>query len=539
MENTLVGRCRLLRKLGEGGMGQVWLARHETLQKDVAVKVLPESFAGNAEARERFLREAQAAARLEHPNVIQVLDAGSAGAQPFIVMQYVDGTDLEKILRKKGKLSVDDALSIAKKVALALGAAHRLGIVHRDIKPANIMITKQGRIMVGDFGLARPLDGGGTITSEGMVMGTPHFIAPEQARGEKVDGRSDLYSLGATLYSLVAGKYPFSGNSPMSIAVKHATPTDKPEPLRKVDASIPAEVDQLVQKLMAKRPDERFQTGEEVAQAIDRVKHGPGTMVTVSEDRVLTPRKRRRLLIKGAVVGLLGFFGLIIFLALLGPKPGERALEKAAEAPTNEVRLLRYREVMLQFQGTEWGDRARRAAEAIATEAASRETADAARLQAAGRMSYGELFSKFDQTAARYPEAKAFIDARELELHRARVLARTAKLAGALKSERTEAIEEIKELLLPETLRKHGAGAVIFWIRIGVGFLVGAKGRFEEMEFYKEGLRFRVRESATLPARVVIQRAQPKEKVDTRLVIEWTWAEGDWYLGDKAIQPEK
>jgi predicted Ser/Thr protein kinase len=539
MENTLVGRCRLLRKLGEGGMGQVWLARHETLQKDVAVKVLPENFAGNAEARERFLREARAAARLEHPNVIQVLDAGSANGQPFIVMQYVDGTDLERVLRKKGKLSVDDALSIGKKVALALAAAHKLGIVHRDIKPANVMITKQGRVMVGDFGLARPVDGGGTITTEGMIMGTPHFIAPEQARGEKVDGRSDLYSLGATLYSLIGGRYPFSGNSPMSIAVKHATPTEKPEALRKLDASVPAEVDQLVQKLMAKRPEDRFQTGDELAQAIDRVKHGPGTMVTVSEDRVLTPRKRRRLLIKGALAGIFLLFGLIFFLVLISPKPGERALREAAELPSSELKLLRYREITIRFEGTEWAKRAQRAAEAVASEAATKETAEAARQQAAGKLSFGEYVSRLDQTRARYPEAKAAIDGRETDAHRVRVLARTEKLAAALKSDRAEAIDEIKDLIHPEILRRQGAGATLFWIRVGVGFMLGVKGRFEEIELYKDALRIKPRESATLPARSVIHRAQTKERAEMRVVIEWTWVEGDWYLGEKGIQPER
>jgi hypothetical protein len=451
----------------------------------------------------------------------------------------VDGTDLEQVLRKKGKLTVEDALSIAKKVALALAAAHKLGIVHRDIKPANIMLTKQGRVMVGDFGLARPLDGEGTITSEGMVMGTPHFIAPEQARGEKVDGRSDLYSLGATLYALIAGKYPFSGNSPMSIAVKHATPTDKPDPLRKVDSSIPAEVDQLVQKLMAKKPEDRFQTGEEVAQAIDRVKHGPGTMVTVSEDRVLTPKKRRRLIIKGAVVGLLGFFGLIFFLVLIGPKPGERALQKAAEDPRDEIKLLRYREVVLQFPGTEWAKQAQDRAAAIVLAMAKKELAEAEKLHKDGKLPFGELISRFDASRARHPEAAKAIDQRELELHRARVLVRSEKLATSLKSERAEIFDEIKELVLPETLRKHGPGGVLLGFRVVIGFVLGPKGRFEEIEIYKSGLQVKPRQTATLPARSVIVRPQPRERIEGRVLVEWTWAEGDWYLGEKWLQPEK
>jgi hypothetical protein len=540
MENTVVGKCRLVRKLGEGGMGQVWLARHEVLQKDVAVKVLPANFAADPEARERFLREAQAAARLEHPNVIQVLDAGSAGGSPFIVMQLVEGTDLEKILRKKGKLPVDDALSVGKKIASALAAAHRMGIVHRDIKPANVMITRQGRVMVGDFGLARPVEGGETITTAGLVMGTPHFLSPEQARGEKVDGRSDLYSLGATLYALIGGRYPFSGASPMSIAVKHATPTEKPDPLRKVDPGVPAEVEALVERLMAKRPEERFQTAEEVVTAIDRIKHGSGVLVTVSQERVLTPERKRRLILAGAGVGLLAIFAIALLLVFLRPKPGERALREAGEAGTAELKLLQYRQVVIQFPGTEWARRGQKAAQAIAEEAAAREAAEASRLQAAGKLSFGDLISRLDQTRARYPEARAMVDGREAELHRARVFARSLELAQALTSDRPNALEQIRTLILPETLRQHGQGGVLFWIRLAIGFIVGPKGRFEKVDFFKEGLVLKGRQTAAVPARVVIHRMQPKEeKIDTRIRVEWTWAEGDWYLGDKAIQEEK
>jgi len=193
MENTLLGHCRLLRKLGQGGMGAVWLARHETLDKEVAVKILPDNYANDPEAVPRFLREAKAAARLEHPNVVQVLDAGTDHETHFIVMQFVDGTDLEKTLKKRGPFALADALAVGKRVALALAAAHKLGIVHRDIKPANIMLTKQGRIMVADFGLARDIQGGPTITAAQEAIGTPHYLSPEQARGEAVDGRSDIY----------------------------------------------------------------------------------------------------------------------------------------------------------------------------------------------------------------------------------------------------------------------------------------------------------------------------------------------------------
>ncbi|HVR83490.1 MAG TPA: protein kinase, partial [Planctomycetota bacterium] len=250
LENTLLGHCRLIRKLGEGGMGAVWLARHETLDKEVAVKILPENYANDPESVPRFLREAKAAARLDHPNVVQVLDAGTEGERHFIVMQYVDGTDLEKTLKKKGPFAPADALVVGKRVALALAAAHKMGIVHRDIKPANILLTKQGRVMVADFGLARDVTGGPTITAPQEAIGTPHYLSPEQARGEKVDGRSDLYSLGGTLYTLLTGKTPFTGASPVAIAMKHVSADEKPVPIRELIPTIPEEVQALVETLM-------------------------------------------------------------------------------------------------------------------------------------------------------------------------------------------------------------------------------------------------------------------------------------------------
>jgi len=188
-----LGHCTLQRKLGQGGMGAVYLAHHPGLNKSVAVKVLPGDLAGAPEFRERFIREARLAARLEHPNVVQVYDVGHEQGVHYISMQYVEGKSLDAVLKERKKLSVGEALSTTKRVAAALAAAAKLGIVHRDIKPHNILISKDGVVKVADFGLAKDEDANRSISEPGVVMGTPYYMSPEQAKGEKVDHRSDLY----------------------------------------------------------------------------------------------------------------------------------------------------------------------------------------------------------------------------------------------------------------------------------------------------------------------------------------------------------
>ncbi|HYF01212.1 MAG TPA: serine/threonine-protein kinase, partial [Planctomycetota bacterium] len=393
MENTLVGRCRLVRKIGQGGMGEVWLARHETLQKDVAVKILPADYARHPEAVERFLREARSAARLEHPNVVQVLDAGSQDGTHYIVMQYVDGTDLEKIYRKKGRLSTADALAVARRVALALGAAHKLGIVHRDIKPSNILIArKQGRVMVADFGLAREIGGDAGLTTEGSVMGTPHYLSPEQARGEAVDGRSDLYSLGGTLYTLLSGAMPYTGATPLSVAVKHASPIDRPKPLREIVPDLAPDVEALVDKLMAKNVSERFQSAEEVVAALDRLKSGKSDPSAPAIPAEPAQRRRQLLIAAGIAAGTLLL--LLVLGAALSPGPAEKAFRGAVAARTEEERLARYREVARSFPGTSW---AARAAEEMGR-AFERE------VKAARALPFGEAVGRLEGLRSRHPE---------------------------------------------------------------------------------------------------------------------------------------
>jgi predicted Ser/Thr protein kinase len=540
MENQVLGRCRLVRKLGEGGMGVVWLARHETLDKDVAVKILPATFAADPEAVQRFLREARAAARIDHPNVVPVLDAGSADGVHYIVMAYVEGTDLQKVLARRGRLDVGDALAIAKKVAQALGAAHRLGLVHRDIKPSNILVTRQGRVMVTDFGLAREIGAGATVTATDEILGTPQFLSPEQARGERIDGRSDLYSLGATLYAFLAGRPPYGRGSAVSIALKHADPKERPEPLRSIVPDVPAEVEGLVEKLMAKRPEDRFQTADEVVAAVDRIKRGGGgTLVTVTEDKVLTPRRRRRLLLAGAGVGAAALVGLVFFLAVLGPGPAERAFRAAAAARTEAERILRYKEVAQRFPGTEWAERAGREAEALRRKALDREIEEALAPAQGGRVSPGAALARLDLVRARYPENAADIDRRERDLHRARLLERTRDFAERVKTLRRGEGHRLQDFVSPEVRRKVGEGGVGAFVGFVVGLIHEWAGRPERIEVLEEGLEIDNRKTASVRYRAVLYNERRQERFPQSGRIHWVWQEGDWYLAEKPVEAEK
>src|SRR5688572_9061966 len=205
-------------------MGQVFLAQDETLERRVAIKVIAQSLAGEGVARSRFLREARAMAGVEHPNVVRIYAFGEAEGHLYIVMEYVEGETLAARLARMTRLAVSDSLRIASEVAQALSAAWRRGIVHRDVKPANILIDAEDRVKVADFGLARAVRAAGgsdsDTTSDGMVVGTPHYMSPEQALGEETDFRSDIYSLGIVLFEMLGGQKPFTGRSPVEVIGK-------------------------------------------------------------------------------------------------------------------------------------------------------------------------------------------------------------------------------------------------------------------------------------------------------------------------------
>ena len=257
----------IIEKLGEGGMGVVYKARDIRLQRFVALKLLPWADASNPERRERFLREARAASALSHPHIITVHDIATEAGVDFIVMEFIDGRPLDRLIPRRG-LPVRDALTYALQVADAIAAAHNIGIIHRDLKPGNIVVAGDGRLRVLDFGLAKlvePESGHESetiapLTSAGVILGTPAYMAPEQAVGESIDHRADLFSLGVVLYEMVSGARPFQGAN--HAAIVHALHTFDPPPLSSLHPGVPPALDQVVNRLLAKQPADRYPNAE-------------------------------------------------------------------------------------------------------------------------------------------------------------------------------------------------------------------------------------------------------------------------------------
>ena len=270
MGATVLGnRYEILRKIGDGGMAFVYQARDKLLNRIVAVKVLRPEFVDDQEFLVKFKREAEAVASLSHPNIVNVYDVGEDGKVHYIVMEYVDGQNLKEIIQDEGSLEEYTALDIAKQIARALSAAHRNGIIHRDIKPHNILISKDGRqVKVSDFGIAKAVSSS-TMTNMGSVIGSVHYISPEQAKGKHLTSNADLYSLGIVLYEMIIGRVPFSGDSPISIALKHINEdiafTDQDK------INIPNSVRTIISKLTQKEPANRYQTAEELIEDIEFV----------------------------------------------------------------------------------------------------------------------------------------------------------------------------------------------------------------------------------------------------------------------------
>ena len=263
----LIGRYLILDKLGEGGMGVVFKARHRLLDRVVALKILPPSFARQHQLVSRFRREMQAAARLNHPNVVSVLDADEDRGVYYLAMEYIEGRDLDQLIRERGALSVDQAVDCAVQAARGLEAAHAQGIVHRDIKPGNLMLDATGTVRVLDLGLARlvaPSSPSGesaatNLTRSGVFMGTVDYMAPEQAEDSRnVDHRADIYSLGCSLYYLLTGRPPFEGRTVIKRIMAHQ---EQPPPsIRATRRDVPESLDAAYLAMMAKRPDDRPQS---------------------------------------------------------------------------------------------------------------------------------------------------------------------------------------------------------------------------------------------------------------------------------------
>ena len=313
IDKLIDGKYRVIEQLGKGGMGAVYRGEHELMNRDVAIKVLHPNLSCNEESLNRFLQEARVASKLSHRNAVTLYDFGVDQGIPYIVMEYVKGTTLKKMISEKGALSSERAYEVISEVGLALAEAHSLGIVHRDLKPDNIMVCEAGSgkeiVKVLDFGIAKVLQGvdeslNAVKTQTGMFFGTPEYMSPE-VMGKDLDARSDIYSLGIVLYEMLAGRVPFKADSLMAVLMEHLK--TKPEPMRKFrpEANISQAVDTVVMKALEKDPKDRFQT---VAEFVSSLKQAVEDGAQGGIFKAIQPTGRKRLLLPAAALMLLAVF---------------------------------------------------------------------------------------------------------------------------------------------------------------------------------------------------------------------------------------
>ncbi|MCK4759885.1 MAG: protein kinase [Candidatus Aminicenantes bacterium] len=325
---TIADRYEIIEELGRGGMGNVYRVVDKKINEEMALKLLHPVIAAEKKTIERFKNELKLARKITHKNVCRMYDFNEEEGTPYITMEYVPGEDLKNMIRMTGQMSVGKAVSFAKQICEGLAEAHRLGVVHRDLKSRNIMIDKEGNAHIMDFGIARSLKAEG-ITDDGIMVGTPEYMSPEQVKGEEADHRSDIYSFGIILFEMVTGKIPFEGDTSFSIAFKHKTEIP-PDP-REFNTQIPEELNTVILKCLEKEKEERHQSIGEMFSELDKIEKEISTDERAfprKKTRVETPRKRMQrlwiagILLSGAIIIVLGYLFLGQFLQKKEPRTG-------------------------------------------------------------------------------------------------------------------------------------------------------------------------------------------------------------------------
>src|SRR5215470_10862338 len=275
-------RYQIQDPIGRGGMATIYRGRDMRTDRVIAIKLLREVYSTDPKFVTRFQREAKAASSLQHPNIVQVYDYGQSEGNYFIVMEYIEGTDLRRYLRSRGVLAIDRAVIITHDIALGLGAAHRRQIVHRDVKPQNILVGRDGSIKLTDFGIASVYKdiNAERLTTTGMTLGTVQYYAPEQAQGEIVNPAADVYALGIVMYEMLTGRTPFDGDTPVAVAMQHIQ--DLPTPPSQFNPSIPPALETIIMRCLEKIPEMRYRDGNSLARAIESLNGGDGEGVTLA-----------------------------------------------------------------------------------------------------------------------------------------------------------------------------------------------------------------------------------------------------------------